>query len=231
MYASMLGFEAFEPTGLYQNSFWSGFFTSAVTTPAYAQGVKYTYETDGSFFGVSLQDFSTGNFATPGTLGGSVAFNEGYGIEIAGALTLADGLTWFLGGAYEDADNGFSGDAYVLNTYVSYETGAWVFAAELNYGDSSPDVGNETSGYSGLLMANMAYSDQASVTGRFSYYDTSDVAGVAGDDSDGYAFTLAHNFAFTDNLLLVNEISYAEEEINGVDNDILFGAVELIFSF
>jgi len=233
MYASMLGFEAFEPTGLYQNSFWSSFFTDAVTTPGYAQGVKYTYEAEGTFFGISLQDFSTGNFAAPNTLGGSVIGAEGYGIEVAGALTLADGLTWFLGAAYEDADNGFSGDAYVLNTYVSYETGAWVFAAELNYGEASPDaVGvSDTDGYSGLLMANFAYSDQASVTGRFSYYDTSDVGGVAGFDSDGYAYTLAHNYAFTDNLLLVNEITYAEEELNGADNDLLFGAVELIFSF
>ena len=45
-YASMLGFEAFEPTGLYQYSFAYaiGNLGDASVLPLYAQGVKYTIE-------------------------------------------------------------------------------------------------------------------------------------------------------------------------------------------
>ncbi|MFO8027578.1 MAG: outer membrane beta-barrel protein, partial [Opitutales bacterium] len=57
LYASMLGFEAFEPTGLYQYSFAYDMMIGDTTLlPGYAQGVKYTYEGDSSFFGISLQD-------------------------------------------------------------------------------------------------------------------------------------------------------------------------------
>lgn len=224
MYASMLGFDAFEPTGLYQYSTGYAFFRFAATTPGYVQGVKYTYETDTSFFGISLQDYATGDFVAPGTLGGS-NFGDGYGIEIAGSVILAEGLTLFGGGAYEDDDQ--SGDAYVLNTYLTFETGAWIFAAELIYADISRNGGPDQDGYSAQIMANFAYSDQGSVTGRISYYDT-DLG--AGADADGVAYTVAHNWAFTDNLSLVTEISFADEEV-GVDDDILFGAVELLFTF
>ncbi|MFP4259599.1 MAG: hypothetical protein ACLFS1_00825 [Opitutales bacterium] len=229
MYGSMLGFDAFEPTGLYQYSTGYAFFSNAAGTPGYVQGVKYTYETDSSFFGISMQDYATGSgFAGPGTFGGGSSLNDGYGIEVAGSLILGEGLTWFAGGAYEDSDDGFAGDAYVLNTYLTYETGAWIFAGELIYNDMSPDGGVYTDGYSAQLMGNFAYSEQASVTGRVSFYD-SDLG--PGSDADGVAFTLAHGYAFTDNLFLVNEISYADEEVNGADDEILFGAVELIFSF
>ncbi len=51
-YASMLGFEAFEPTGLYQFS--TAY--SASGLPGYAQGVKFTRESNTSFFGLSIQD-------------------------------------------------------------------------------------------------------------------------------------------------------------------------------
>jgi hypothetical protein len=221
-YASMLGFEAFEPTGLYQYSTaYDFFFNNPTGTPGYAQGVKYTYETDGSFFGISLQDeaFENGHDLFGGNGPSS------YGVEAAGAFTTEDGLTFFLGGAFEDYE---TGDQYVINSYVSYETGAWVFAAELNYGENDPDGGASTDGIAGLLMANFAYSDAASVTARVSLFD----ADNAGADADGYALTLAHGYAFTDNLFMVTEISYAEED-TGAANDIetLFGAVELLFTF
>jgi hypothetical protein len=225
MYASMLGFEAFEPTGLYQYSTaYARFSGPATGTPGYVQGVKYTYEGDTSFFGISVQDYATGNFVGPGRFGGNLP-TDGYGFEAAGSIMLGEGLTWFAGGAYEDADE--LGDAYVLNTYLTFETGAWIFAAELNYGEVSPDFGADTDGYSGLLMGSFAYSDQGSLTGRLSYYDTE----VGAIDSDAYTLTLAHGWAFTDNLLLVTEISYTEEEIGAADDDILFGAVEVLFTF
>lgn len=244
LYASMLGFEAFEPTGLYQYSFaydlHDGF--GAITSsnvsilPGYSQGVKYTYEADTSFFGISLQDsvFGTNN----DRFGGSGA--SSFGIEAAYALTMDNGVSWFLGGAYEDSD-GTLGDSYVINTYVTFETGAWLFAAELNYGESEAGVfalGDnfasdlEEEVLSFLLMANFAYSDVASVTGRISYADHEHDAGV---EADFVKFTLAHGYAFTDNLFLVNEISYVDGEFKtgGVSTDYesLLFATELIFSF
>ncbi len=219
-YASMLGFEAFEPTGLYQYSTAYQFFgNDFIGTPVYVQGVKYTYDQDNVFFGASLQDSGV-NDDYDNNFGGS---EGGWGFEAAGSVIVADGLAFFLGGAYQDGD---LGDAYVINSYVTFETGAWLFAGELNYGETSPDVGTEFDGFSGLVMANMAYSDQGSVTGRVSFYDTS-VDGAA-DDVDGIAYTFAHGWAFTDNLLLVLEASYVEDDGN---SDQLVGAAELLFTF
>jgi len=281
-YDSMLGFEAFEPTGLYQFSFAYGLpnifgdplagiagdDVSAISSALLpvgvrqSQGVKYTYETETTFFGISLQD-GVSNYE--GRLGGDndrdgTGFDGGgYGVEIAGSVILADGLTWFVGGFYEDGDglnttNINTGDteAYAINTYVTFETGAWIFAAEVTYGETEWDkdtglggtLGNdlEFESLNALLMANFAYSDQGSVTGRLSYVDSeSEVDNVSGDIEFSYLkYTLAHNWAFTDNLLLVTELSYTDGEIDdsttlmtGVDEDFdeLLFAVELIFSF
>ena len=61
-YASMLGFEAYEPTGLYQYSTAYTLDGQAVSAASqYVQGVKYTRTTDTTFFGISLQDQAFGN--------------------------------------------------------------------------------------------------------------------------------------------------------------------------
>ncbi len=259
-YASMLGFEAFEPTGLYQYSVaYAMGFGDLIGTPSYNEGIKYTYETDTSFFGISLQDEAfdsgdRGSLGGPGSLGPNV--DGSYGIEAAGSLILGEGLTWFFGGAYEDGDADNT-DGYSIDTYVTYETGAWIFAGELIY--SEFEAGSALSGYinannaalapgsglsageeeivQALLMANYAYSDAASVTGRLSYSDheadiaTTTPAATGTADADFLKYTLAHGYAFTDNLFLVNEVSYIDGEAADEDYEVLFGAVELIFSF
>ncbi|MDQ8193589.1 outer membrane beta-barrel protein [Coraliomargarita sp. SDUM461004] len=242
-YASMLGFEAFEPTGLYQYSFaydihslGTSFFgpdTSDLTIlPGYAQGVKYTYETDTTFFGISLQDeaFDDDN----DRLGGDG--DSSYAFEIAGSIAMDNGLAFFLGGVFEEAD---LGDTYVINAYTTFETGAWLFAGELNYGESesgafafgSPD--EEV--FTALLMANFAYSDQASVTGRLTYINDENSTSGADQEFTALKYTIAHGYAFTDNLFLVNELSYVDGEIdaggNARDYESLLFATELIFSF
>jgi hypothetical protein len=266
-YASMIGFEAFEPTGLYQYSFGydvqlpefnlpfgSGIDLSAgdvTIIPGYAQGVKYTYETDTTFFGISLQDEV---FDYDGDrLGGDDA--SSYGVEAAFSITMENGLSWFVGGAYEDSDEA-EGDSYMLNTYVTFETGAWLFAAEVNYGESESDAfalgatgldlddqlgggyyagGAEEEALQALLMANFAYSDVASVTGRITYVDHE----LLDVSLEAIKFTIAHGYAFTDNLFLVNELSYVDGSIDGLgagstldsDFDSVLFATELIFSF
>lgn len=217
-YASMLGFEAFEPTGLYQNS--TAYTASGL--PGYAQGVKYTRESDASFFGISIQDEA---FDTDGANNLS---SSSYAVEVAYAQDLGDGITAFIGAAYEDAD---AGDTYIVNTYVTYETGAWLFAAEVNFGNSENGAfglaGTDVDVLSGLLMANYAYSDDSSVTARLSYEEVDN--GTV--DADNVKYTLAHNKALADNLLLVTEVSFSEAEGLGLEAEETRFAAELLFSF
>jgi hypothetical protein len=59
-------------------------------------------------------------------------------------------------------------DSTVFNTYLTYETGAWLFAAEyiMTEHDFDGVIDGELEIDSFLLMANYSYSDQASITGR-----------------------------------------------------------------
>ena len=129
----------------------------------------------------------------------------------------------------EDADEA----SELYNAYVTYETGAWLFAVELNLGEAEQAAGaDDIELTSGLLMANYAYSDVASVTARLSLVEVE----IGNDDFDVTKYTLAHNYALSDNLLLVTEISHADGDLdikgNGsVDGDATQVAVELLFSF
>jgi len=278
-YASMLGFEAFEPTGLYQFSLaydFSGILgdantiiqaipganaapgdfandfpittsnigneVGALAAQNYVQGVKYTRTTDTSFFGISLQDQSFGNDGD--RLGGDTEGDSSHAVEVAGSLDLGNGFSVFAGGSFEDAE---SGDNQLINTYVTYETGAWLFAAEVNISESEDVVLNiglnpvipqqrtttgDVDGLGYMLMANYAYSDVASVTARISSQDF-DASGV---DLEMTKFTLAHLYAFSDNLALCVEVSQSDIDldIDGIldeDGDNLGFAVELLFSF
>ena len=234
-YATMLGFEALEPTGMYQ---FSGAYTvqGNLLTAArdYVQGVKYTRTSATTFFGISLQDQSFGNDGD--RLGGDNDAQQGidssYAVEVAGSMDLGNGFTVFAGGAFENAE---SGDNQLLNAYVTYETGAWLFAAELNLEDNeSNNAGNadiDVTSY--LLMANYAYSDVASVTGRVSSVDV-DIDG--NEVLDGTKLTLAHNYAFSDNLALCAEVSHVDGDIDpfglgNIDAEVTSFAVELLFTF
>jgi len=227
-YASMLGFEAYEPTGLYQYSTAYSLNGDDLSTASeYVQGVKYSQTTDTTFFGISLQDQAFGNNA--GRLGGDSDPDSSWAVEVAGSMDLGNGFTVFAGATFEDAD---SGDNQLVNAYVTYETGAWLFAAEINVSESDDFVGpggDTADGVTGLVMANYAYSDVASVTGRLSSIDYE----IGDFDIEFLKYTLAHNQALADNLLLVTEISYEDGELgfNDADSDNLILAVELLFSF
>lgn len=228
-YASMLGFEAFEPTGLYQNSL----AYESAGLPEYAQGVKYTRESDASFFGISIQDEA---FDIDGASANNNLSSSSYAVEVAYAQDLGDGISAFIGAAYEDAD---AGDTYIVNTYVTYETGAWLFAAEVNFGNSENGAfdleddgvdlvaGDDVDVLSGLLMANYAYSDDSSVTARLSYEEVDNGT----NEADNVKYTLAHNKALADNLLLVTEVSFSDGELDNADVEETRFAAELLFTF
>ena len=234
-YASMLGFEAYEPTGLYQYSTAYSLYGNDLSSASeYVQGVKYSQTTDTTFFGISLQDQAFGNDA--GRLGGSEdgIFGDrdsSWAVEVAGSMDLGNGFTVFAGAAFEDAD---SGNNQLVNAYVTYETGAWLFAAEINVSESDDFFGPDSTsadGVTGLVMANYAYSDVASVTARLSSIDYE----VGDLEIEFLKYTVAHNQALADNLLLVTEISYedgdVEDDEGDSDIDNLVFAVELLFSF
>jgi hypothetical protein len=232
-YASMLGFEAFEPTGLYQYSTAYG----ASGLPGYAQGVKYTRESSDSVLGISIQDeaFDLGN-------ADQNLSSSSFGLEVAYSRDLGNGFGVFLGAAFEDAR---VGDTNIVNAYVTYETGAWIFAAEYNSGnsengafnvfDSQEPVANLLIGgadvdvSSGLLMANYAYSADSSITARLSFEEVDN--GTV--EADRTAYTLAHNKALNDNLALIVEVSRADVEISNLveDEETTELAVELLFTF
>jgi hypothetical protein len=271
-YASMLGYEDFERPGLHQYSYAydlhvgpfgvpvpapfgpgltldgsSGTYTNVGFSPGYNQGLKYTYESNGNFFGVSLQDSVFGY--DPDRFGGDDV--SSYGLEVAGAIQLAEGLRWFLGGAYEDTEIQDADKNYMLNTYLAYEAGPWTFGAELNYGESESGLfalgdilslaaGTDIGGLSekavqGMIVANYAYSDCSSITGRISYSDHKDDLVGADLDADAIKYTLAHKYAFSENLALINEVSYVDGDIsaNGASGefDSVLGAASLLFTF
>lgn len=255
-YASMLGYEDFERPGLHQYSYAYDLhltdaapreITSVGISPGYNQGLKYTYESNGNFIGASVQD-SVFNYDND-RFGGDD--QSSYGVEVAGALQLAEGLRWFLGGAYEDTEIQDADKNYMLNTYIAYEAGPWTFGAELNYGKSESglfalgDIVAAVGGPAGLLeeevvqgmiVANYAYSTCSSITGRISYSDhNGDALGVNVVDADAIKYTLAHKYAFSDNLALINEVSYVDGEVSGggdtADFDSVLGAASLLFTF
>ena len=203
-FASQLGFEAFEPTGLYQYSL---AYSNRTGLPGYDEGVKYTTEIAGNYFGLAIVD---------GVVPNTIGDGDGYSIEAAYAIDLAsvqEGLSAFVGARY-DVDDADADDDLLVNAYVSYETGAWIFAAEVVHLDD----GNQHD-TSALVMANYTYSDAASVTGRYSVED--------GGTDDANKITLAHNYAIADNLALIAEVS--EVDVDGADSTEF--AVELLFTF
>ena len=225
--------------------------------PQTNNGVKVTYEDGTQFFGVSLQDGglfgdnrlgsdsaqNNGNSAALSSITGVNQFNleqSGYAVEAAYARDLGNGFNVFVGVLMEetevDANNNpdveTSVDTTSLNGYVTYETGAWLFAAEVVQTEMElSGAQNDIEIDSFLLMANYTYSDQASVTARISNVDVDNLF-------DATKLTAAHLYAFTDNLALAVEISsvdYDYEDVNGlgagVDGDTLEAAVELLFTF
>jgi hypothetical protein len=211
--ASQLGFEDFEPTGLYQNS-------NAISTsnlPGYGQGVLVTY----GDFGVAVLD---------GVNSGSIADGQGYTLEVAYSIELAEGLNGFLGAQINEDPNKAAGsdDLSILNAYVTYETGAWLFAAEIAKFNGATSAADATD-YQ--LMANYSYNDKSSVTVRYAVNDLDTF-----DDDDkldvpaGSAITVAHNYALADNLLVVAELTKFNPDDSSL-SDALYSAVELLFTF
>ena len=190
---SQLGYEAFEAPGLYTNSF-----GGSDQLPGTDIALKFTMDLDEvSSLGVALVD--------DGSFIGDEALNQDTVVEVAYGRDLGNGFNAFVG--FRSAANGDD----LMNAYVTYETGAMTFAAEIVDGETEADL---------LLLANYAYSDNASVTVR---YTTEEGAGNA-DDVD--VLTLAHQLALADNLSLTTELTD-----NGADDNEYVFSVGALFTF
>jgi hypothetical protein len=192
---SQLGFEAFEAPGLYTNSFAYG----DSQLPGTDIAIKYTRDLDAaSSIGVALVD--DGSFVGDESSDGDTTIEVAYGRDLGNGF-----------GAFIGARSDIAGDD-LMNAYVTYETGAFMFAAEIVDGEDESDL---------QLLANYAYADNASVTVRF----TQEEDGLAaGDDLD--ILTISHQLALSDNLCITTEITD-----NGQDDDEHVFSVGALFTF
>ena len=247
-YASMLGFEAYDPTGLYQSTtaYNLGLIGDFSVLNQYAYGVKYSYSTAVNFFGISLQKGAADIDANP--LHKPYESTDSM-VEAATAQDWGAGLTSFLGGAY-CKDDGGNRSSYSINAYITYENQAWVFAAELNRYNSKigaqlsehinqfvlvPIVAGAEDVLQWLLMANYTYSDTASITARISSsrHEATLFNNVSRTKADFMKFTTAHRQELSDDLTIIAELSYIEADsptagflVGGVQ-----GTAHILFSF
>jgi hypothetical protein len=206
-YLSYMGWETFEPTGLYQYSF---AYDIAGTIPGHHNGVRYNYNDDFLSLGLSVLDSV---YSPDGSLGDS-----SYGIEAKIAITPIEGWTIFLGFA-KDAMDANTLDRDLINFWTSYEIGNVTYAFEFNDYDFGPmDVGSQL-----LVMANLGITDNLGLTFRVSE-DEQDFKG--GDTAT--KFTISPNYSVNDNLGLIFEISQTDYGSEGNVDSIAF---ETIFTF
>jgi hypothetical protein len=199
-FLSSLGFEAAEPTGLYQYSFSEG-----IPYPGYQNGVALNVspiKEAGLYvaFLSSVWDVNETDAGTPG-------------IEAQLALTPIEQITAKVGYALDAMDDYTQTE---LNAWLSFAQGPLTLAGEIDLlGNWGADGNN---GMHFLGMANVSLADIISapigVTLRFS--------GISLDDSDtSTAFTFSPSYSATDNWLLLAEFKQrldAEETIIAVES-------------
>jgi hypothetical protein len=206
-FLSYMGFETFEPTGLYQYSY---AYDIRNAIPGHHTGVRYNYNDDFLSLGLSLLDSV---YRPDGGIQDS-----GHGVEAKIAIKPIEGLTIFLGFA-QDSQDGAAEDSDLINFWTSYETGNITWAFELN----EYDFGAMNSGSQFLVMANLGLTDRTGLTFRVSE-DAQDFKG--GDTAT--KFTVSPNFSVNDNLGFLFELSQTDY---GSEGTVTSAAFETIFTF
>ena len=199
-FLSSLGFEAAEPTGLYQYSFSEG-----IPYPGYQNGVALNVKPikEAGLYVAFLSSVWDANETDAGTPG----------IETQLALTPIEGITAKVGYALDAMDDYTQTE---LNAWISFAQGPLTLAGEIDLlGNWGADGNN---GMHFLGMANVSLADIISapvgITLRFS--------GITLDDSDtSTEFTFSPSYTATDNWLLLAEFKQrldAEETIIAVES-------------
>ncbi len=206
-FLSYSGWEAEEPTGLFQ---YSGTGYGKYFYGAYQQGVSGYY--DGGMFDVALSVVND-----LGNLQGDGTDNEQIATELMVAVTPLEGIT-------AKAFYMTEGDVDLINVWASYATGGLTLAAEYNTAEGSAGVDSEADGY--LLMANYS-AGMYGITLRYHEWEVEDAAGTTVEEMNG--ITISPSLTVNDNLLLVFEYRMDENDLTGDETDSV--ALEALVTF
>ena len=183
-FLSCTGFEAAEPTGMYQYSY-----SATLVYGGYQNGVAASYGSD--MFGLYGAVVSSVWDGAETDVSGD---ESDVGFEAQVALMPVEGMTAKAALAREDEQT-------LINVWGMLETGPLTVAAEVN---SMSDWGAYESGLGYLGMVNYGLSDQVGVTARYSAIAWTPVGG--GEDDETSEITIAPSFAVSDNWGLVAEV-------------------------
>jgi hypothetical protein len=206
-FLSYSGWEAEEPTGLFQ---YSGTGYGKYFYGAYQQGVSGYY--DGGGFDVALSIVND-----LGNLQGDGTDNENIATELMLAINPIEGVT-------AKAFYMTEGDVDLINLWASYATGGLTLAAEYNTAEGSAGIDSEADGY--LLMANYA-AGMYGITLRYHAWEVENAAGTTVEEMNG--ITISPSISVNDNLLLVFEYRMDEDDLSGNETDSV--ALEALVTF
>ena len=209
---SYMGFEAFDPTNMYQYSY--AYEIGGVQDTG-AQMIYDAYDVGASI------DYSTDMFSVG--VWSSLEADAGY--ELALAFTGIDNLT--AKAIYSDF-SAPSEEAYEKSTFwISYQLDKLLIAGEIAENDQL-DTGNDVDGY--LVMANYGLSDKVGITLRYSGIE---VTGATDDIVvyEGTKFTISPSYTFTDNFSGLLEYSSYDLDEGSWDEPEELIAAELIYTF
>jgi hypothetical protein len=209
-----MGFEAFDPTNMYQ-------FSYAYDHPLLGGQLIYDAYDTGASIDYGTDSFSIGVWS-------SLEANAGY--ELALAYT---GIENFTAKAIWSDFSDPANSHYKKSTYwISYQLDKLLLAAEVAENDQMNADEVDVDGM--LVMANYAVSDKVGLTLRYSEIEGSDSTSSTAY-YEGSKFTISPSYIFTDNLSgLLEYSSYDADVINttvgAYEPDELIAA-EVIFTF
>ena len=217
---SYMGFEAFDPTNMYQFSYAYdiGGLETTPGDPGTATGAQMIY--DAYDTGASI-DYGNDSFSVG--IWSSLEADAGY--ELALAFT---GIENFTAKAIFSDFSAPATEAYEKETFwISYQLDKLLLAAEVAENDQL-DSGFDVEG--ALVMANYAVSDKVGLTLRYSELE---MTGATNSTVlyEGSKFTVSPSYIFTDNLSGLLEYSSYEKDSGTLAEPEELLAAEVIFTF
>jgi hypothetical protein len=225
-FLSCTGFEAAEPTGLFQFSYSKNMDKTSPTGAIYGgyqNGINLNFSTP--TFGVYVSAVSdVWN-------GSETEYAKTPGGEVQVSVMPVDGITIKGAFAYQmydaDADTLFSDDGQGLaNIWAQYAKGAITVAGEFNYllSWASPSAKNDATGMGWLLMANYKFTDKFAGTVRYSATTLDDKNPATRDL--GSEVTVSPSLAISPNWLALAEAKIEFGNVKQTDY-----ALETTYSF
>ena len=202
-FLSCTGFEAAEPTGMYQYSH-----SATLVYGGYQHGIAAAYGKEKfALYGALVSSVWDGNDTT---------FDD-FGFEAQLTLAPLNGLTAKFALAHEDglthATHLESFDRVLINIWASYETGPLTAAVELNSlaNWEGADGKFYESGTGYLAMANYGINDKIGITARVSGLTLTDPVIKGRADYEVSEMTVAPSYALSGNWALVAEVKMLTE--------------------